>query len=66
LDTAELAALTKRLEQMTGAKIELDTRVDPAILGGILVRIGDTLYDGSVRGRLERLRTRLAAGSITA
>lgn len=65
LDSAEVAALTKRLEQMTGAKIELDTKVDPSILGGILVRIGDTLYDGSVRGRLERLRSRLAAGAVT-
>ena len=66
LDNTELAALTKRLEQMTGAKIELETKVDPSILGGILVRIGDTLYDGSVRGRLERLRSRLAAGAVTA
>lgn len=66
LDNAELAALTKRLEQMTGAKIELATTVDPSILGGIQVRIGDTLYDGSVRGRLERLRARLAAGAVTA
>lgn len=65
LDQAELAALTKRLETMTGDKIELATTVDPSILGGIQVRIGDTLYDGSVRGRLERLRARLAAGAIT-
>jgi F-type H+-transporting ATPase subunit delta len=66
LDAAEVAALQARLEKMTGAKIELETAVDPSILGGISVRIGDTLYDGSVRGRLERLRTRLAAGAITA
>ena len=66
LDSDEVAALTTRLEKMSGAKIELATTVDPSILGGILVRIGDTLYDGSVRGRLERLRTRLAAGAITA
>jgi F-type H+-transporting ATPase subunit delta len=66
LDDAEVAALTKRLEQLTGARIELERKVDPSLLGGIQVRIGDTLYDGSVRGRLERLRTRLAAGSITA
>lgn len=65
LDKTELAALTERLENMTGDKIELATTVDPSILGGIQVRIGDTLYDGSVRGRLERLRARLAAGAIT-
>lgn len=65
LDQQEIAALTTRLEKMTGKKIELDTSVDPRILGGIQVRIGDTLYDGSVRGRLERLRARLASGALT-
>jgi F-type H+-transporting ATPase subunit delta len=65
LDANETAALTARLEEMTGGKIDLETVVDPAILGGIQVRIGDTLYDGSVRGRLERLRARLAAGTVT-
>ena len=66
LDASEIAALTARLEQMTGNKIELTTSVDPSILGGIQVRIGDTLYDGSVRGRHERLRARLATGALTA
>jgi F-type H+-transporting ATPase subunit delta len=49
---------------MTGKKVELATAVDPGILGGIQVRIGDTLYDGSVRGRLERLRARLESGAL--
>jgi F-type H+-transporting ATPase subunit delta len=66
LDAKERAALQERLEKMTGAKVELETAVDPAILGGIQVRIGDTLYDGSVRGRLERLRAKLASGAMTA
>lgn len=66
LDAAELAALKSRIETMTGKTVELETAVDPTILGGIQVRIGDTLYDGSVRGRLERLRAKLAAGALTA
>ncbi len=66
LDATERSALQTRLEKMTGAKVELQTAVDPSILGGIQVRIGDTLYDGSVRGRLERLRAQLASGAITA
>jgi len=65
LDAQELAALRSRLEQMTGGKIELETRVDASLLGGIQVRLGDMLIDGSVRGRLERLRTRLASGALT-
>jgi F-type H+-transporting ATPase subunit delta len=66
LDAQEVADLTARLEKMTGKKVELATAVDATILGGIQVRIGDTLYDGSVRGRLERLRARLESGAISA
>jgi F-type H+-transporting ATPase subunit delta len=66
LDDAEVAALRSRLEKMTGGKVELETAVDPAILGGIQVRIGDTLFDGSVRGRLERLRAKFASGALSA
>lgn len=65
LDQGEVDALRARLETITGGRVELDLRVDPQLLGGIQVRVGDRLIDGSVRGRLERLRGRLAAGSLT-
>lgn len=60
----EVAALRARLEKMTGGKIDLNLRVDPELLGGVQVRLGDLLIDGSVRGRLERLRGQLAAGAL--
>lgn len=66
LDEREVAALRQRLEQMTGGRVELTLRVDPALLGGLQVRLGDLLMDGSVRGRLERLRSRLESGSLSA
>jgi F-type H+-transporting ATPase subunit delta len=66
LDAAEVAALRQRLEQMTGGKVDLELRVDAQLLGGIQVRLGDLLIDGSVRGRLERLRSRLESGAVTA
>ena len=65
LDADELSALRGRLEQMTGGSVDLETHVDPTLLGGVQVRLGDQLIDGSVRGRLERLRNRLAAGTLT-
>jgi len=50
---------------MTNKRVELTTAVDPRLLGGIQVRIGDMLLDGSVRGRLERLRGRIASGTLS-
>jgi F-type H+-transporting ATPase subunit delta len=64
LGDAEVRAITARLEQMTGGRVALETSVDPGLLGGIVVRIGDRLIDGSVRGRLERLRNQLASGAL--
>lgn len=61
LTEAERDALRERLEQLAGRRVELRERVDPGLLGGLVVRIGDRLYDASVRGRLERLRTQLIA-----
>ena len=59
----EIAAVTERLEQMTGGRVELEVQVDPSLLGGLVVRVGDRMIDGSVRGRLERLRTQLVTGA---
>ena len=59
LTAAQLAALEKALEARTGKDIELTTSVDPSLMGGILVRIGDTVLDGTVKGKLDRLREQL-------
>jgi len=64
LGADEIRAITARLEELTGGKVALETAVDPSLLGGVVVRVGDRLLDGSVRGRLERLRGQLAAGTI--
>jgi F-type H+-transporting ATPase subunit delta len=61
LEAAQRTAVTARLREITGTQIELTEQVDPALIGGIAVRIGDQLYDASVRSRLERLRARLTA-----
>ncbi len=64
LEADEVKALTTRLEQLTGGRVELDVKIDPSLLGGLVVRVGDRLIDGSVRGRLERLRNRLVSGAL--
>ena len=61
LTPSEVDALTARLQERTGGRVELQFRTDPGLLGGLTVRVGDELMDGSVRGRLERLRNQLLA-----
>lgn len=51
--------LASAMERMTGKKVEARYRVDRGLLGGAVVRIGSTVYDGSVREQLQRLRDRL-------
>jgi len=64
LSPDEIQAVTGRMEQITGGRVELDVQVDPSLLGGLVVRVGDRLIDGSVRGRLERLRNQLVSGAL--
>jgi len=55
----EQANLIRSLQQRTGENIELQVQINPDILGGVIVRMHDTVLDGSVRGNLERLREQL-------
>jgi F-type H+-transporting ATPase subunit delta len=59
----ETAALRQKVATITGRTVDLRVEVDESLIGGLTVRVGDTLYDASVRGRLERLRERLVAGA---
>ncbi len=61
LDAAQRDDVLARLRELTGEEVEINEVVDEALIGGIAVRIGDRLYDASVRSRLERLRARLTA-----
>ena len=61
LSPAQKAEFAKTLERLTGKKVEPSYSLDPALLGGAVVRIGSTIYDGSLRNQLNTLRARLAA-----
>ena len=59
LNPGQVAELENSLRQATGAEVRIARRTDPEILGGVVTRIGDVVYDGSLRGHLERIRQRL-------
>ncbi len=61
LDDAQVASVRQRLTTQTGRTVELEAEVDPAIIGGAILQVGDQLIDGSTRRRLQRLRTELLA-----
>lgn len=60
LSDEEARAIVERIERASGRKVEATRSVDPSLIGGIVLQIGSFRADGSVRGRLERLRHELA------
>jgi F-type H+-transporting ATPase subunit delta len=62
LSSKEREELLAGVGKLAGSRIEASFKLDKAIIGGTVVRIGSTVYDGSVRGRLERLKETLIAG----
>ncbi len=61
MNDGQKSALLQNLEKQTGKKLQAKYSVDASLLGGAMVRIGDTIYDGSLRNRLNQMRERLAA-----
>jgi F-type H+-transporting ATPase subunit delta len=59
LSPEQTAALADSLSKVTGKKVDLSVTVDPALLGGVVATIGSTVYDGSVRTQLARMRRQL-------
>lgn len=58
---AERQALLTRFEGITRKKVEVEFQIDQQLLGGVLAQIGSTIYDGSIRGHLQRIREQLMA-----
>ena len=61
LSAEEKQSLQKKLEALTGKKVRAAYSQDATLLGGVVIRIGSTIYDGSVRGRLQKIRQKLTA-----
>jgi F-type H+-transporting ATPase subunit delta len=61
LGDAEKRAFEAQVQKLTGKKIRAEYMQDPSLLGGAVVRIGSTIYDGSIRGQLERIREAISS-----
>jgi F-type H+-transporting ATPase subunit delta len=59
LPEAKVSLLKQRLAQMTGRTVTMTTTVDPSIIGGVVARVGSTVYDGSVATQLDKIKNRL-------
>jgi len=63
LDPATTSSVAQRIGQSTGHEVKLTTQVEPEILGGIVLRVGNSILDASIRNRLEQLRRQVAQGA---
>jgi F-type H+-transporting ATPase subunit delta len=61
LGDAEKRALEAQIEKVTGKKVHAQFGLDAALLGGAVVRVGSTIYDGSVKGQLEKIREAISS-----
>ncbi len=59
LDDALVSSIGERIEERTGRRVELTAQVDPDIIGGLVLRVGNKVLDASVQGRLQRLRRQI-------
>jgi F-type H+-transporting ATPase subunit delta len=60
LDPTQLSQITAALEKLSGKKVSVSKREDPDLLGGVIAKVGDTVYDGSLRTQLRTLRDELS------
>jgi F-type H+-transporting ATPase subunit delta len=61
LNETQRAALGTQLSRLAGKQAKLRFTIDPAVMAGVVARVGSTVYDGSVRGQLQRLRIKLGS-----
>lgn len=61
LGDAEKRGLEAQIQKLTGKKVRAQFGVDPSLLGGAIVRVGSTIYDGSVKGQLEKIKEAISS-----
>src|SRR5919204_605138 len=63
LDEEIVKGIGQKIEEQTGQRVELTAQVDPDVIGGLVIRVGNMVLDASVRNRLERLRRQVASAA---
>ena len=63
LDDRRRDRLRRALSERTGYEVKLEVTIDPELIGGAIAKVGDLVFDGSIRTQLEQLRTNLTKGS---
>ncbi len=64
LDDNQWKVIETELARMTGKQVRMHTKVDPELLGGVMAKVGSTVYDGSLRGQLEGMRHKLVSETL--
>ena len=59
LDGLQQRELAAKLEQVTGKQVRMEVAIDPSLIGGVIAKVGSTIYDGSVRNQLSAFKSRL-------
>jgi F-type H+-transporting ATPase subunit delta len=59
INVADLAEIKKKLEALTGKQVDIDAQVDASLIGGAKAQIGSTVYDGSIKNQLNKMRSQL-------
>ena len=62
LDSAQIQQITAALEKLSGKRVDVTRKEDPALIGGVVAKLGDTVYDGSIRTQLRQLKNELGQG----
>ena len=59
INPADLADIKKKLETLTGKQVDIDSNIDATLIGGAKAQIGSTIYDGTIKNQLNKMRMKL-------
>lgn len=59
VSATDLTSIKKKLESITGKKVDIDAQVDPSLIGGAKAQIGSVIYDGTIKNQIDKIRIRL-------